>query len=123
MAKLFLERFTEESKKSGLTFTPQSIARIQDYNWPGNVRELENKIKRAVILSGDKKIKPADLGFETADKLKMKPLQEIREKAEREHILKALFRNKWNISKTAITIGTSRTTLYDLIEKYHIKKP
>ena len=122
LSRVFLDRFAAENNKSGLTFTPQAIARIQDYDWPGNVRELENKIKRAVILAADKKIKPADLGFESSGKNKIKPLHEVREKAEAEHIVMALLRNNWNISKTAVALGTSRTTLYDLIDKYKIEK-
>jgi two-component system, NtrC family, response regulator len=122
LANVFLERFAEENRKSGLTFTPKSLANIQEYEWPGNVRELENRIKRAVILAADKKIKPSDLGFESSDKAKLLPLHIVREKAEKDHILKALMLNNWNISKSSSTLGTSRTTLYDLMNKYHIKK-
>ncbi|NIP42031.1 MAG: PEP-CTERM-box response regulator transcription factor [candidate division Zixibacteria bacterium] len=122
LAKVFLERFAEENKKSGLTFTPGAIAQISEYKWPGNVRELENKIKRAVILAVDKKIKPSDLGFEASEKQEIQPLQKIREETESRHILNALHKNNWNISKTASALGTSRTTLYDLMEKYNIKK-
>ncbi len=122
LARVFLERFAEENKKAGLTFTPSAIAKIREYGWPGNVRELENKIKRAVILAVDKKIKPSDLGFESEGKEEIRPLQDIREEAETQHIMKALLKNNWNISKTASALGTSRTTLYDLMEKYGIKK-
>ncbi|HDS00567.1 MAG TPA: PEP-CTERM-box response regulator transcription factor [candidate division Zixibacteria bacterium] len=122
LAQVFLERFAEENKKSGLTFTPGAIARIREYDWPGNVRELENKIKRSVILTADKKIKPSDLGFERAEKLEIQPLQKFREETESQHILNALVQNNWNVSKTASALKTSRTTLYDLMEKYHIKK-
>ena len=34
----------------------------------------------------------------------------------------ALIRNIWNVSKAARDIGTSRTTLYDLLEKHKIIK-
>ncbi len=122
LARVFLERFAEENKKSGLTFTPGAIAFLQDYKWPGNVRELENRIKRAVILAADKKIKPEDLGFESTDKAEWRTLQEVREEAERMHVIKALLRANWNISKAATALGTSRTTLYDLMEKYDIRK-
>jgi two-component system NtrC family response regulator len=122
LARVFLDRFAEENKKSGLTFTPGAIAFLQDYKWPGNVRELENRIKRAVILAADKKIKPEDLGFESADKAEWRTLQEVREKAEKAQVIKALLHANWNISKAATALGTSRTTLYDLMEKYDIRK-
>ncbi|MBD3381763.1 MAG: PEP-CTERM-box response regulator transcription factor [candidate division Zixibacteria bacterium] len=122
LANVFLKRYAEENQKAGLTFTPQTIARIKDYHWPGNVRELENKLKRAVLLASDKKIKPEDLGFETDEKEDLRSLQEVREEAEREHLLKGLLRANWNISRASNLLGTSRTTLYDLMDKYKIKK-
>jgi len=46
----------------------------------------------------------------------------VREEAESNHIRAALVRNNWNVSKAARDLGTSRTTLYDLLEKYKIIK-
>jgi transcriptional regulator with AAA-type ATPase domain len=37
-----------------------ALAAMQSHPWPGNVRELENKVKRAVIMSGKKTLTPAD---------------------------------------------------------------
>jgi len=122
LAKVFLERFAEENKKSGLTFAPRTIARIRAYEWPGNVREMENRIKRAVILAADKKIMPDDLGFDIYDNTELRTLQEVREETEKEHVKKALRLNNWNISRTSAALGISRTTLYDLMEKYDIRK-
>jgi DNA-binding NtrC family response regulator len=47
----------------------KAVTRISDaalmmltrYDWPGNVRELQNVIERAVVLSSDDAIAPADL--------------------------------------------------------------
>src|SRR4029077_13728173 len=47
----FLEKYGEESRKSGLILTPEAMDRLASYEWPGNVRELENVIERAVVLS------------------------------------------------------------------------
>ena len=40
--------------------SPEAMALISGYGWPGNIRELENTIKRAVILSSDPLLTPAD---------------------------------------------------------------
>jgi len=54
----FLDKYGEESHRSGLIVTPKAMDRLAAYDWPGNVRELENVIERAVILCPDREIGP-----------------------------------------------------------------
>ncbi len=124
LATTFLNRYATENGKPGLTFSEPSVRTISAYEWPGNVRELENKIKRAVIMTQDRKIRPQDLALPSfaAETGKRRTLQEIREEAERNCLADSLGRNNWNISRVSRELGTSRTTLYDLIEKYNLKK-
>jgi two-component system, NtrC family, response regulator len=127
LARYFLERFGEDQGRKGLTLSAQAIQAVTEHHWPGNVRELENKIKRAVILCQGQNVSAADLALatpvaedETADELHT--LQEIKERAEREHLVKALVAENWNISRVARLLEVSRTTLYELVEKYHLKR-
>ncbi|MEZ5359008.1 MAG: PEP-CTERM-box response regulator transcription factor [Candidatus Zixiibacteriota bacterium] len=123
LANTFLKRYGAENGRPNLSYTEAAARSIASYNWPGNVRELENKIKRAVIMAQDKKIKPKDLNLPTVSGGGERPtLQSVREDAEREYLVESLVRNNWNISRVSREIGTSRTTLYDLIEKYNLKK-
>ncbi len=124
LANTFLNKYGEENNKPGLSFTEASARSIASHGWPGNVRELENKIKRAVIMSRDKKIKPFDLTLAavSGENEKWPTLQEIREESEKRYLSDSLARNNWNISRVSRELGTSRTTLYDLIERYHLKK-
>jgi two-component system NtrC family response regulator len=124
LANSFLNKYSLENNKPGLSFTEASCRAILLYHWPGNVRELENKVKRAVVMAPDKKIKPQDLAL-PADKKKIeekKTLQTIREEAEKACLSESLARNNWNISKVSRELETSRTTLYDLIDKYKLRK-
>lgn len=124
LATTFLNRYARENNKSGLGFSEAALRAIAVYDWPGNVRELENKIKRAVIMAQDKRIRPQDLALPqaAADSAKGRSLQEVREEAEKKCLAESLTRNNWNISRVSRELGTSRTTLYDLIEKYQLKK-
>jgi two-component system NtrC family response regulator len=124
LATTFLNRYGSENNKTNLSLTEAAARAIAAYDWPGNVRELENKIKRAVIMAQDKKIKPTDLSLPVAggDNQKKKTLQEAREETERACLAESLVRNNWNISRVSRELGTSRTTLYDLIEKYNLRK-
>jgi two-component system NtrC family response regulator len=122
LARAFLNRFSSEYNRSKLTISAAAEKALVNYSWPGNVRELENKIRRAVILTLGNKINPYDLGLEEYDAGKRLTLQEVREKTETRHIQEALKRHNGNITNAAKDLGVSRTTLYDIMEKYRIKK-
>lgn len=47
---LFIEHYLEKNDLY-LSFAPETIHLLSQYNWPGNVRELVNVIKRAVALA------------------------------------------------------------------------
>ena len=123
LAKAFLESFTEENRKKLKGFTNQAIDAIEQYPWPGNVRELENRIKRAAIMAEGRKITPADLEMAVPQsKYENMGLKEARDMLEKEMLIRALSRNKNNLSKAALELGVSRPTLYDLLEKFEIPK-
>ncbi|MFD0668501.1 sigma-54 interaction domain-containing protein [Ramlibacter sp. MAHUQ-53] len=44
--------------------TPEAQQMLLQYPWPGNVRELENVMRRAVVISADGRVGPAQLMFD-----------------------------------------------------------
>jgi len=123
LAKTFLDRYANESKKKIKGFSSQVIEALERYSWPGNVRELENRIKRAVIMSEGKKITLEDLEMQSVAGVKENILlKDAREHLEKELILKAIARNENNLTKAASDLGISRPTLYDLMQKLGIPK-
>ena len=125
LANYFLERFSEDNGRKGLKFDSPAIQVINRARWSGNVRELENRVKRAVIMCQGKTVSPVDLGFEAAaeaDEPELITLQQVREYAEREHLKRALIAHNYNISKVSRELETSRTTLYELMDKYGLRK-
>jgi two-component system NtrC family response regulator len=81
---------------------------------------MENKIKSAVILAEGKFVTAADLGLTVKAKTNLN-LRAIRQDAETRAIRAALIRASDNVSKTAELLGVTRPTLYDLMQKYHIR--
>ncbi|MEE8575586.1 MAG: sigma-54 dependent transcriptional regulator, partial [Thermodesulfobacteriota bacterium] len=61
LTEYFLERFATEMNIDHKTLTKEAMERMQKYPWPGNVRELENILRRAVLLSPNVMLTPADL--------------------------------------------------------------
>jgi two-component system NtrC family response regulator len=117
LAQVFLDRFSKENGRDFRGFTDAALESIEGYNWPGNVRELENRVKRAVILAEGKQITAQDLGFEDESVPLSLDLRSARESAERSVIQRALLVNNNNMSHAAKTLGVSRPSLYNLMNK------
>ncbi len=123
LAHAFVRRFGDEQKRSRLSLSDDALAAIERHRWPGNVRELENVIKRAVILAEGPVIKAIDLGLEsTSAEDEPLNLREARDGAERRELVRALARANGNLSKAADLLGVSRPTLYDLLNRFGMRK-
>lgn len=128
---LFADRFllmaNEELNKSCSKFTDEVMNAFSKYVWPGNLREFKNVVKRAVLLS-----KHPVIGTESLPKeifLKEKDinldqtvdLKVISESMERNKILEALEKVKYNKSKAAQILNIDRKTLYNKIKLYGLE--
>jgi two-component system NtrC family response regulator len=119
-----LRRFGAENGKAGLSFGTDAIRALRLNLWPGNVRELQNRVKRAVIMSGGKRVTAVDLELPTTRGLERAvSLKEAREALEREMLETALLRHSGKITTAALDLGISRPTFYELMEKLGIQKP
>ncbi len=115
LAGYFLEEFCRRNN-----FRPKLIQEtvyplLESYHWPGNARELRNAVERMAILSPGDAIADASVPLEIRAAASSGPkssLQETRQAAERDHILRALEENGWNVSGAARTLGMERTNLH-----------
>jgi two-component system NtrC family response regulator len=123
LARVFLERISGQQGKKGYRFSPDAMAAIENYGWPGNVRELENRVKRAVIMAESKQITAQDLelGGGSPDELATFNLREIRDRCDRQAVLRALNHVGGKVSQAADLLGISRPTMYDLLRKFDLK--
>ena len=102
-------------------FSPQALEMFTGYDWPGNIREVRNVVERAMVVSKGNQIQVEDLSFPF-------PVSSIPsggdslEDVERIQIEKVLSQTKGNIAQAAEILKISRLTLYNKIEKYHLKR-
>ena len=94
---------------------------LMRHDWPGNVRELINRIQRAVVMSENRLISPADLGLDIARRHPVTlTLDDARNSFERDLLETRLRANGNKVSQTARQLGVSRVTLYRMINKLNI---
>ncbi len=122
LASHFLQKFSEENRKTISHISPEALEILLQYAWPGNVRELEHTIERAVIFSTHPIILPEDLPRKMSEEMKGseipmpgKPLS-LKE-LERKYILKVLQETRGNKKKASEILGIDRATLYRILEK------
>ena len=125
MATIFLKRYSSRVGQKELRFSKEAMTAIQTHNWPGNIRELTNRIRRSVVLADGSLIAPEHLGLEAAH-LNPEPycdglsLKEAKARFEAQLIAQVLEKYNGNVLLAARALRTSRSMLYNLIQKYNL---
>lgn len=118
LAEHFLREFTTAYGRKPKELTPEAYQLLAEYHWPGNVRELKNLIERIVILNPQVRVDARHIPLNASKRQTDRPLdrfgslQDVREAAEREYILKKLEETHGNVTRTAELLGLERSNLY-----------
>jgi two-component system nitrogen regulation response regulator NtrX len=118
MAQYFLEDFCARNNFKPKIIDDAIYPVLENYPWPGNARELRNAIERMAILTPGEKLTRDSIPVEIRVQRDSGPrssVQEARESAERDHILRALEEANWNVSGAARALGMERTNLHKRI--------
>ena len=117
IAKLLLQKYSQEMNPAVKGFTPNALIAIRKYDWPGNVRQLENRIKKALVLCDKSLVGPEDLDLREETLQAILPLDKAKEEFQRKYILEVLERNNGNRTKTARDLGVDPRTIFRYLEK------
>ncbi len=119
LADHFLREFTTAYGRKSKELTAEAYRMLQEYSWPGNVRELKNLMERIVIMNPQVRVDARHIPLNSPRRIsaarpleKFGSLQEVREAAEREYILKKLDETQGNVTRTAELLGLERSNLY-----------
>ncbi|WP_296225001.1 sigma-54 dependent transcriptional regulator [Ralstonia sp. UBA689] len=121
LAEHILAQHASEASHRIRGFTPCALHAMMHYPWPGNVRELINRVRRALVMTDNRKISAADLHLEGYASVSGQTLEEAREGAESDAIRTAIARNGFHMGMTARELAVSRVTLYRLMQKHGIR--
>jgi two-component system nitrogen regulation response regulator NtrX len=118
LASYFLDEFAKAYRRPGKELTRDALELLRMYEWPGNVRELKNLMERLVIMTAETRVDARLIPLELKGRKDIRAvtrfgsLQEVREAAERDYILRILEETKGHVTKTAEVLGLERSHLY-----------
>jgi DNA-binding NtrC family response regulator len=119
LTRFFLNHYSRKYNKAKLRIPQSTLTRLEKYDWPGNVRELQHAVERAVILSEGEILEFVDLltGLSIHTRSGDEESLNLKE-MEKGFILKAISKNRGNITRAAADLGIARAALYRRMEKY-----
>jgi DNA-binding NtrC family response regulator len=114
----------------------EALAVLERYDWPGNVRELKNALERSLVMCRGSEIAASDLPAEVVSGEPLvqrsggrdagmgeRDFREAKRKFEVAWITKELVSHRWNVSRTAVTIGLHRQSLQEKLRELGIRRP
>jgi two-component system response regulator AtoC len=126
LAEFFLSKHAAQFGRVQASLSTRALDTFTEYSWPGNIRELENVVKKIVALN-DEDLAVSELigapnGATSVATIIETPTRSLKvaaraasREAERELILKALARTRWNRKRAAQELQISyKSLLYKL---------
>ena len=102
---------------------------LLDHRWPGNVRELMNVMERVALLTTETTVTAAHLALPVSPGARAEPSRPALRPARSddaaeptaERLLQVLRETRWNVLRTAATLGTTRSTVRYRIRKFGLR--
>lgn len=129
LTRHFFEKSKQHHNRPDLVLPDSLLPHFCSYRWPGNVRELEDLVDWLVVLCPKRWIRLEDLPdylrqprVSDTLRLNLPPHGISIEAVERELILRALTKFKWNQTQAARYLNLSRKTLMYRMEKFGLRQ-
>jgi two-component system response regulator PilR (NtrC family) len=129
LAEAILRRQSGSDGKRAIQLSDAAKKALADYDFPANVRELENILERAVALTARDEIEPEDLQLAPPTPLAPEPgasgakwpLPDYLDRVEKEAILEALEKTRFNRTAAAKLLGITFRALRYRMERLGIR--
>ena len=134
LVQLFVQRYAEEMGKPTPEVNSNAFERLKSYHWPGNVRELKNFIEKLIAFHDTKKPITAEEICLNNNEISLKYPAHLLNMSYKEakkwllddfrnvYFLRALEKNRGNITATANELGINRSSLHKMIKNLGLKE-
>ena len=131
LAEAYLKHFAYKMNKNIPKLSVQARELLLSCPFPGNVRQLKHAMERAIALGRGNIVLVSDLPLEmlplkkaagSALNIPQESLKEALSSVERELIRQALALNNGRKQPTAETLGITRKTLWEKIQRYQLEE-
>jgi DNA-binding NtrC family response regulator len=116
----FLNRYCKKYKRKRLNIDKAVMTQLKRYPWPGNIRELQHAAERAAILTEKNLITSVDSFLGTTIRPIGTHQPVTMDEMEKQFIIQSLSNHGGNVTRTARTLGMTRTALYRRMKKYNL---
>lgn len=127
LVNYFVNACSHKLNKKIPEISETAMSTLLNYSWYGNIRELENVLERAITLSKNGRITPADLALQESlfhDSIDILHdsggIRAALAQQERKTIVESLKKFAGNRKQAANNLGISTTTLWRKMKEYHI---
>ena len=133
IAQLVMARIRKTDDISAKRFSPGLMTALKSREWPGNIRELANVVECMCFMSTNETLTIDDLpeGYRPGESnlepehvnAFITPPQGNLDRVEKSTIEAAIKQAEGNMTQAAKHLGIAKSTLYQKMKKYHLKKP
>ena len=129
LAEHFLGKYGPPLGKHVEAISPEACRQLLAYAWPGNVRELEASIQRAVTLTRNSRLTPADFSLDVPEPARepsgipAQPLTDAIRETERRYLQEVLQSVGGQKQRAAEILGISRKTLWKKLKQLGLDSP
>lgn len=134
LANKFLTQFSEEATLPPLELSEEALNTLKQHHFPGNIRELENTLERAFTLCQGTTITTDDLQLPTSTQPSLQApsgssvseemhgsIDEHLADIEKELLVNALEKNRWNKTAAAKMLGISFRQMRYKLQKFGLE--
>ncbi len=130
LAEGFLASYRARLGRNQVQLGGEARRVLSGYEWPGNLRELRNAMARAALAVEGEEVRGDALPPAARDdrvtvgvRVEGVDLRTSLKETEREVLLKALAKTRWNVTETAKQLGLPRRTVVYRMSRLGLRRP